>query len=122
MISATKEVEISYAHKLPDHKGECKHLHGHNAKIEIEVGMEEKELPESGMVVDFADIKEILSEYITGVLDHRYMNDVLPGKYLPPTAENIILWIKDELLRVYGFSLLRVRLYETERNWAEWKK
>ena len=121
MITETKKIEISYAHTLPEHKGECKNLHGHNALIEVEIGVPEDELDETGMVVDFKDLNWRIEKDITESLDHSYLNDVLPERYMPPTAENTILWIKNRLKEVYGDKLLRVRLYESERNWAEWR-
>lgn len=122
MISATKKIEISYAHTLPEHQGECKNLHGHNALIEVEIGVPEHKLPSDGMVTDFADLNWRAKQDILDKLDHRYLNDVLPEEYLPPTAENVILWIKSRLVQIYKSKLIRIRLYESERNWAEWKQ
>lgn len=52
-----------------NYKGKCAHPHGHNGKIEIELGS--KKLDSRGMVYDFGDIKEIIHQWVDKELDHR---------------------------------------------------
>ena len=74
---------ISAAHHLPKHKGACKNMHGHLWVIKI---IAEGEPNEENMLFDFGLIK--------GQLDHKLINDIIPN----PTAENITLWVKDQLI------------------------
>ena len=122
MLSVTKRFEISYSHRLPKHKGKCKQLHGHNAMVEVEISVKDEELNTCGMVVDFGDLKWRVNEDILDRLDHQHLNKVLPENYHPPTAENILLWLKNRLLEIYPKSLTRIRFYETRDNWAEWRR
>jgi 6-pyruvoyltetrahydropterin/6-carboxytetrahydropterin synthase len=70
------------AHKLPDSEDlitkKCTRLHGHTYKVMVEIKGPQKE---SGMVVDFKAIKNIIDQY-----DHQYLNELMS---VPTTAENI---------------------------------
>ena len=67
--SVTKTIGFCYGHRLIDHKGKCRHLHGHNGLVEIEV--EAEELDELGVVMDFSDIRDMVKGWIDANLDHR---------------------------------------------------
>lgn len=134
-LSVTRKFEFCYGHCLPGHKGLCKNHHGHNAILEVEVGKEElpslgssvdfsisttsKFAKYHGMVVDFGDIKEVVKSQIIDVLDHQYLNEVLPAAYLPPTAENMARFIFEKLSPMFNFDLLRIRIYETPNSYCE---
>ena len=64
MYSVTKRIEFCYGHRLLDHDGVCKHAHGHNAVVEIEV--RSAALDTRAMVCDFGDIKPVLVQYRPG--------------------------------------------------------
>ena len=51
------------------------------------------------MVIDFKDIKNILSDIISK-LDHRYLNDIELFIDNNPTAENISKYIYKELSKI----------------------
>jgi len=128
MITVVKRFEFCYGHNLPDYAGLCRNLHGHNAVVEVEVGkfLDVKgggnEYP--GMVIDFSILKKIVAP-ILEKLDHQLLNIVLPAEYLPPTAENIVMWlaeqIKEGLREWEGRELVRVSVSETPNSWAIWK-
>ena len=86
--------QVEAAHRLPnvppDHK--CARLHGHSFRIEVHVAGNVE--PDSGWVMDFADLKAAF-EPIHEQLDHRYLNDV-PGLE-NPTSENLAAWIWEKL-------------------------
>jgi len=85
MYYIEKTIEISSCHKLDlPYKSKCKNLHGHNWIITVYC--KSKELNKEGMVVDFNEIKQVLS-----VLDHQNINEIMPLHN--PTAENIARWI-----------------------------
>ncbi|GAB4336399.1 MAG: 6-carboxytetrahydropterin synthase QueD [Calditrichia bacterium] len=85
-----KEFSLDAAHALPNvpegHK--CKRLHGHTFKITIFV--EGKVDPQTGWVIDFADIKAAFKP-LYKMLDHHYLNDIEGLEN--PTSENLAKWI-----------------------------
>ena len=69
MYKVLKEIHFCYGHRLLNYDGKCAHPHGHNGKIEIELGAER--LDERGMVFDFGDMKEIIQQWVDKALDHQ---------------------------------------------------
>ena len=69
MFQVTRELRFCYGHRLLDYDGVCKHPHGHNAKVEIEVRT--AQLDHRNMVCDFSDIKRIVKGWIDRELDHK---------------------------------------------------
>jgi len=61
-------VNTSSAHRLMNHKGKCQHLHGHTYQYKFTF-YGQKTDEDSGMLVDFADLKEIVSK-VLDPLDH----------------------------------------------------
>ena len=87
--------------------------HGHNYVLEVTVGGETD--PETGMVLDLKELKEILEREIMERMDHRFLNYEVPelaGQI--PTCENIaaLIW---KLLdpKISKGDLARVRLWES---------
>jgi len=102
------EVTISCAHYIPNHP-KCGKSHGHNFRIMVEVQGEVHE--STGMIADFGYIKKIITKY-----DHNNLNNYLDL----PTCENLAMEICKrikEYCRNQG--PVKVRVYETENNWAE---
>jgi 6-pyruvoyltetrahydropterin/6-carboxytetrahydropterin synthase len=122
-LTIFKRFEFEYAHWLPGYDGPCGSLHGHRA--ELEVGASGPTDVETGMVMDFKFLKEMVNAYVVNVLDHFCLNNLKDkGIYnFPvdcPTAENTILWIAKVLLPVLpGLSVLR--LWETSGSYCEWR-
>jgi 6-pyruvoyltetrahydropterin/6-carboxytetrahydropterin synthase len=89
-----KQFTFEAAHRLPHvpegHK--CARLHGHSFHVEIHVSGTIG--PESGWVMDFADLKTAFAP-LHRVLDHNYLNDI-PGLE-NPTSEHIARWIWERL-------------------------
>jgi len=71
MYTITKEVYFCYGHRLMNHKGKCRHLHGHSVKASISI--KQDELDEQGMVCDFSEVKEVVERYINQNLDHNFL-------------------------------------------------
>src|ERR1044072_6415898 len=71
MFKVTKHIDFCYGHRLLNYDGECRHLHGHNGRIEIDI--ESEKLDERGMVYDFGDIKETIKAWVDEALDHRML-------------------------------------------------
>ncbi len=89
-----KEFSIESAHRLPnlpaDHK--CSRLHGHSFHIRICVEGEVN--PETGWIIDFAEIKAAYKP-VFDQLDHHYLNDIEGLEN--PTSENLAKWIWDRM-------------------------
>src|SRR5687768_468350 len=58
MYSVTKRIDFCYGHRLLDYDGVCRHPHGHNAVVEIDVASDT--LDSRNMVIDFGDIKRVV--------------------------------------------------------------
>ena len=89
-----REFGFEAAHRLPcvpeGHK--CARLHGHSFRVEVHVVGDVD--PDSGMVIDFADIKAAFAP-LHDQLDHRYLNEV--DGLDNPTSENVARWIWERL-------------------------
>lgn len=113
----TVKGRFSSAHFLRGYKGKCETLHGHNYLVECTI--EGKEVDGSGMLMDFNNLKNLLSE-VLNELDHKTLNDLPPFKLKNPTAENIAEFIyrqiKDKLPITY---FLHIKVWETDENCAE---
>ena len=125
----TRVIDFSYGHRLMDYDGECRHLHGHNGRAEIDI--ESGSLDERGMVVDFADVRDRVKDWIDANLDHRMIlrsdDPLLPvleelgeAHYvfeLNPTAENIAKHIY-EMTSSTEVPISEIRLWETTNSFA----
>jgi 6-pyruvoyltetrahydropterin/6-carboxytetrahydropterin synthase len=68
--------------------------HGYGHNFTLEVAVEGATDPETGMVVNLTDLDRVLKEEVDAPLDHRNLNlDVPAFRGVPPTAENVALWI-----------------------------
>jgi 6-pyruvoyltetrahydropterin/6-carboxytetrahydropterin synthase len=123
-VLVSKEFTFDAAHHLHCYDGKCMNLHGHTYKVIFGIsGM----VDDRGLMIDFADIKDIWKNEIEIYLDHRYINETLPP--MNTTAENIVVWIyekmkeslsKKERLDLYkGARVEFIRLYETPTSFAE---
>ena len=124
MFRVTRQIDFCYGHRLLNYDGKCRYLHGHNGRAEIVI--EAETLDHRGMVLDFSDIKRVVSAWIDQTLDHRMLlrrDDpavtLLQGVGEPvflmdenPTAENIAKLIFDFTANA-GFPIIEARLWET---------
>jgi len=113
------ELKILYhfaaAHQLKMVAEKCENLHGHNWKIEVCVAG--KTLTPAGVLIDFGELKQHLSEVID-LLDHKYLNelDYFHDRF-PPSSENIARYIAETLqakLKDPAVRVTRVTAWETE--------
>ena len=86
--------EFAAAHNLRNFRGKCEALHGHNWKVEVVVSG--SGLDDSGIVVDFAEIKAATRE-IMSEIDHKYLNDLPFFTEHNPSSENIARYIFERL-------------------------
>jgi 6-pyruvoyltetrahydropterin/6-carboxytetrahydropterin synthase len=92
-----KEFRFEAAHKLPQHDGKCRELHGHSwvGRIEVRGDALVALGPKGGMLLDFSDVKAAVAPLVEDLLDHHYLNDTLPLEN--PTSEAIAAWLFGEL-------------------------
>jgi 6-pyruvoyltetrahydropterin/6-carboxytetrahydropterin synthase len=142
-MQVTKEIEWDMGHRVLNHKSKCHNLHGHRYKAEICLEgnlVSEEDASSNGMVIDFGDIKSIAITNVHDILDHAFMvwdKDELLVKFyqdnpnlkhfivsFTPTAENLSLWIFQQLDRKYidvfntKLKLKSIRLWETPSSSA----
>lgn len=124
-----REIHFSYGHRILNHEGKCKRLHGHNGRAVIE--MSASRLDALGMVIDFYKIRESIGKWIDETLDHRMIlwgEDPLaqtlqkagePVLLVPenPTAEFLAKWIYDQAVKM-KLPVTRVTLWETDNSFA----
>lgn len=109
MFTVIKRMEISASHKLVlPYRSKCASLHGHNWIITVHC--RSSRLNTDGMVVDFTQIKELVSEK----LDHQNLNEILPFN---PTAENIARYICKMVPQCF-----KVEVQESEGNLVIYEK
>ena len=89
-----KDFQISAAHAIRGHTRGCQNLHGHNYRVRVHATA--RELDELGMVIDFADLKAMISE-VVGPFDHRVINEIAPFDERNTTAELIAQWVYREV-------------------------
>ena len=94
MFELTVKTEFAAAHRLREYEGACENLHGHNYKIDVVLCGER--LDDTGMLIDFKDVKAALAE-IVGRLDHVFLNEAEPFDEVNPTAENVAKHICEQL-------------------------
>jgi 6-pyruvoyltetrahydropterin/6-carboxytetrahydropterin synthase len=143
-MQITRRLEFDAGHRIPDHRSQCRHLHGHRYAIEITLAgtvLNAAGEPENGMVMDFSRVKQLANEHVVEAWDHAFLAyrgdaalvaflDTLSGHKTVvldaiPTAENlasIAFRILDPVYKAtYGnqLHLERVRIYETPNCWAD---
>jgi 6-pyruvoyltetrahydropterin/6-carboxytetrahydropterin synthase len=104
---------FSSAHQLKGYRGKCEGVHGHNWKIEAEVGGET--LDEIGMLMDFSILKKILKGVIDP-LDHVMLNEVDGFRDRNPSSELIARHIFERMKEKLpgGVTLISVTVWESE--------
>lgn len=73
-FSVAKEIEFDAGHRVPLHSSKCRNPHGHRYKVVAHVrGDLQREGSSTGMVIDFGDIKRVLTEKVHDVFDHGFI-------------------------------------------------
>jgi 6-pyruvoyltetrahydropterin/6-carboxytetrahydropterin synthase len=108
--------------KNEDVFGKCynPNYHGHNYDLIVRLTGEID--PETGYVMDMKILSNLIRQHIISRFDHKNLNeDTEEFKQLNPTAENIVVVIYNILRPLIDNNLdLKITLYETERNYAEY--
>lgn len=96
-------------HNLLNYTGKCARVHGHRYVYEVKI--RQRIDSKTGMVIDFKELKSKVKNSLEELLDHAYLNDILPFN---TTAENMVVWIfeylsKRELVK----GIVEISLWET---------
>ncbi len=102
--------------------GKCNNYnyHGHNYDLIVQVTGEVD--PETGYVMDMKVLSDLIKSQVLDKFDHKNLNlDTEEFRDLNPSAENIAIVIYDKLKPQIDAQFdLKIRLYETERNFVEY--
>ena len=100
--------EFDAAHRLKDHPGKCRNLHGHRYVAEVACSASAKE---DGMVVDFGTVKERVGGWIDSRWDHLVLYELADTRLMAamalidqltfgmpcaPTAENMARYLYEK--------------------------
>ena len=142
IIRITKQFSFETGHALYGYDGKCKNVHGHSYKLSVTViGTPNGDSTNAkyGMVIDFGDLKKIVSSEIVNKFDHATVfNKNTPHLELArelekrghcvilvdyqPTSEMMLVdfaeKIKNRLPK--GVKLHSLKLQETGTSNAEW--
>jgi 6-pyruvoyltetrahydropterin/6-carboxytetrahydropterin synthase len=93
--------------------------HGHNYILDVTVHGEIDE--RTGMVIDLAELKRVVTETIVDRFDHTDLNADSVFRDRVPTTENIAIAVWDLLApKLGGDRLASVRVWEDATLWAEY--
>jgi len=100
---------------------QCHSPHGHNFTLDVTV---EGEIDSrTGMVMNFQELKKIVESQVIHYFDHRdFEKDIPEFRGKVQTVENLvrIVWHRLKPSMPSDARLSRLRLAETENNWAEY--
>ncbi len=121
--SVTKIFNFAMAHQLVDsYSKECQNIHGHSYRLCVT--LEGDINPDSGVIVDFKKIKEIVQPLVD-LFDHTFLTAEIFGNIegsmvdINPTAENMAKYFFQEI-RKQTTLIKKVRLWETETCYVDY--
>ena len=136
MYRIAKEFTFAMGHRLSRHGGACKNIHGHN--YTVIVGLKSKQLNDTGMIMDFSDLKHIVNRFLDP-MDHalmfnkkdekmaKKMKEIMPFLNIlivpyEPTAENmakdIFEHVGEILKTMWSVDIDYVTVFETDTSQA----
>jgi len=140
-LRLTRVFNFDMAHVLLNYHGKCKNIHGHTYKLEVTVKgipCNDETSSKKGMLIDFSDFKKLIQDVIITEWDHALMIhqdsdpillEALKNNYekmiivpFQPTTENMICLLASIIKGILpsDLQLFSLRLYETEKSFAEW--
>lgn len=141
-IRITKQFNFETGHALYGYDGKCKNVHGHSYKLSVTVvgsPIADTSHVKYGMVIDFSDLKKIVTEEIVDVFDHATVfNRNTPHVELAreletrghhvilvdyqPTSEMMVIDFAEKIKKRLpkNIELYGLKLQETDTSFAEW--
>jgi len=134
MVYVTRRVHFNAAHRMHNPAwtdarnaevfGLCNNpnFHGHNYELEVTVAG--KPDPDTGYVMDLGHLRKLIDLHVLNKVDHRNLNldvDFMAG--VLPSSENfaVAIWAQLAPHIQAPARLHSVRLYETPRNFVEYR-
>ena len=68
------KIKYEYAHRLINHQGNCRNIHGHSGEARIELAADN--LNNNGFVIDFSEIKSAVKKWINENFDKLNVNAI----------------------------------------------
>jgi 6-pyruvoyltetrahydropterin/6-carboxytetrahydropterin synthase len=134
----TRRVIFHTGHMLKDDVSKCHNPHGHEYVLDVSLtGPIQEEGQDTGMVMNFGDLKGLMMEHIHDTLDHKFILENADPRTkdfcdalnwegvitvpFSPTAENLTAWIYKELLPhiIAPAYISKIRLQETSNCWVD---
>ena len=138
-IRITREFCFEGAHALEGYDGKCCHIHGHSYRMAVTVigsPISEPDSPKNGMVIDFTDLKKIVSNHVIEKFDHALvmrrgasLSEEISKAYgnvvivdFQPTSEMMAIHFAELLSKLLpkNVYLHSIKLWETEKSCAAW--
>ena len=117
-VTITRRARFNAAHRLWNDAWDAEK----NFEVFVTVRGEIDEA--TGYFINFTDLKAIIKDKVEEPLDHKNLNlDVPWMKGKQTSVENLVIAIWEQLepiIQENGCTLERVRLYETENNYADY--
>lgn len=139
-ITVTQRASFEACYIMEASKDIGLQFHGHNYKVEVTVSGNQR-MTDLGFIIEFSELRRLL---VSVLPDHKFLawpdklSDMLADimspypdsfKYIdyPPTAENLIAHIVDELQHILnkyhpGVIIVNAKLRENNDSFAEWTK
>ncbi len=132
-MKIAKEFNWEMGHRLPEHFGKCKNIHGHHYKMLVEI---EGDILENGMVMDYYHLRDTIDPLVEK-MDHAFlvykddkdvieflekMNSKRVVVDFQSTVENITLFFLNEIKKAKlpaNIRKIKVRVCETPDDYAE---
>ena len=139
MISLTKIFRFETAHAIHRYQGSCRNIHGHSYELHVTVKATQPidgYVDGLGIILDFKELKVIVQSQVVNMLDHKlllsraylkenkhdFLSDELVVFDAEPTAENILIYARDQIRKAlpHQVQLQSLKLWETRDSYAEW--
>ncbi len=139
MMQITKIFHFEMAHAINGYAGACKNLHGHSYELHVSIKEPEPKdafISAPGFIIDFKELKKMVQETVISILDHKMLlseqylatnkeftnRENLVAWPMEPSAENILLFIKQQISNALPENVIlsHLKLYETKDSYAEW--
>ncbi len=121
MFEVSVKSSFSAAHSLQEIGGKCENLHGHNFVVEVIITSER--LNDQGVVIDFRALKSYLGETLE-LLDHTFLNEIVPFTDHNPSSEHIARFIHAEIRKRIEHeeidARVRINVWESDTSRASY--
>ncbi len=133
MVYLTRRTSFSASHRLWSEEltdvenyaiyEKCANPNGHGHNYVLEVTVQGEPDPQTGMVLNLTDLKQVMDKHVVEWVDHKHLNyDVSWLEGCIPTTEMLVLKFWGRLVGSLPAGMLyEVKLHETENNVASYR-